>query len=273
VNADFIHDTREYFDALVAPLDFTDPHSVDVINQWAGKQTHGKIKEILAGMPGPNDRLFLANAVYFKGKWPDPFKIEDTTNRPFYLSATASADVPMMTKTKKFTYAQGASYQAVRLPYAGGNMAMYLFLPDTNSSPGELISGMSGDIWKNKIKPGFSDQRGMLGLPRFRLDYGAELKPPLQALGMKSTFGSGADFSGIAPHLYVSSVVQKAFVDVNEQGTEAAAVTRITVTAQAMEMPSRPFEMIVDRPFFFLIEDNQTGVILFMGLVFDPVEK
>jgi serpin B len=131
---------------------------------------------------------------------------------------------------------------------------------------------MNGHTWQQVTKPGFNDEAGTLNLPKFRLEYSVQLKSPLQALGMKTAFDPlQADFSGIAPQLYISAVLQKTFVEVKEEGTEAAAVTGIDVEAAGIEMPPpHPFEMIVNRPFLFLIEDNQTGTILFMGVMHDP---
>jgi serpin B len=124
-------------------------------------------------------------------------------------------------------------------------------------------------------KPGFSEKEGTLVLPKFKLEYRVELKQPLQALGMKKAFDPlGADFSGIAPQLYISDALQKTFVEVKEEGTEAAATTAITMNQKSEPMPSlNPFQMIVDRPFLFLIEDQQTEAILFLGIVFDPQSK
>lgn len=273
VKPDFITCNQQFFGATVAALNFQDPHSVDIINAWANDKTHGKISRIADGMIDPKfTQLFLANAVYFKGKWSEPFDAKDTTDRPFHLRIGGQKNVPMMTQTKTFTYRRGTGYQAVRLPYQGENLAMYVFLPDTNSSPEKLLGIMNGDTWQRVTKPGFSEKEGTVVLPKFRLEYSVELKQPLQALGMKAAFDSlGADFSGIAPQLYISAARQKTFVEVKEEGTEAAAVTGISgPVASAPMPPPNPFQMIVDRPFLFLIEDKQTGTILFMGVMFDP---
>jgi serpin B len=274
VKPEFIARNQQFFGVTVAPLDVADPHSVDIINAWASDQTHGRITHLADGMIDPvYTRLFLANAVYFKGKWSDPFEAKDTKDRPFYLRGGSQKIVPMMTQSKAFTYRHGTGYQAVRLPYEGENLAMYVFLPDTNSSPEKLLGLMNGDTWQRVTKPGFSGKEGTLVLPKFKLEYSVELNQPLQALGMKKAFDPlGADFSGIAPgELWISAARQKTFVEVKEEGTEAAAVTGIMMKDSAVMMPPpKPFQMIVDRPFLFLIEDQQTGTILFMGVLFDP---
>lgn len=271
VNPDFLALNRQFFGSPVEPIDFADPHAGDVINAWAKEQTKGRISNLADGMIDPvNGRMFLANAVYFKGKWSDPFRPGDTQNLPFHLRGGSQKDIPMMTQVKTFTYRQGTNYQAVLLPYAGENVAMYVFLPETNSSPEQLLGVLNGDTWQRVTKPGFSEKEGMVVLPKFKLEYSLNLAPPLQSLGMKTAFDmKQADFSGIASNLYISAARQKTFVEVNEEGTEAAAVTGMAVTA-SVEPAREHFEMTVDRPFVFLIEDNRTGMILFMGVMFDP---
>ena len=174
-----------------------------------------------------------------------------------------------------FNYQQGDGFQAVRLPYTGGHLQMYLFLPDTNSSPTKLLADLNADTWRDKILPKFQDKAGTLALPRFKLDYDVLLNKPLQALGMRQAFDfHSADFSAMADEpLFVSEVKQKSFVEVNEEGTEAAAVTTGTMRATAVFRPEKPFEMIVDRPFLFVIGDNQTKSILFMGVIYDPAGR
>jgi serpin B len=274
VKPEFIARNQEFFGATVDSLNFADPHSVDVINAWANEKTHGKISRIADGMIDPTyTRLFLANAVYFKGKWADPFDAGDTKERPFHLRGGSEKNVPLMTQTKTFTYRRGTGYQAVRLPYQDENLAMYVFLPNTNSGPEKLLGIMNGDTWQRVTKPGFSEKEGTVVLPKFKLEYSVELEQPLQALGMKKAFDmKKADFSGIATNLYISAARQKTFIEVKEEGTEAAAVTGIGMPeAGGTEMPPpNPFQMIVDRPFLFFIEDKPTGTILFMGVMFDP---
>ena len=272
VKPDFIACNQQFFGATVDALNFLDPHSVDIINGWASDKTHGRISHLADGMISRDTQLFLANAVYFKGKWSEPFDVKDTKDRPFHLRGGSQKNVPMMTQTKTFTYRRGTGYQAVRLPYQDENLAMYVFLPDTNSSPEKLLGIMTGDSWQRVTKPGFSEKEGTVVLPKFKLEYSVELNQPLQALGMKTAFDPvGADFSGIAPQLFISAARQKTFVEVKEEGTEAAAVTGIAMETSAMMVPPpNPFQMIVDRPFLFLIEDNQTGTILFMGVMFNP---
>jgi serpin B len=275
VKPEFIVRNQQFFDCTIGTFNLSDPHPEDVINAWASDKTHGKISRIADGGLFSVDtaRLFLANAVYFKGKWEDPFEVKDTKDRPFYLHGGSQKTVSMMTQTRTFTYRRGTDYQAVRLPYQGENLAMYVFLPDINSSLEKLLGIMNGDSWQRVTRPGFSKKEGTLVLPKFKLEYGVELIQPLQALGMKKAFGkdNSDHFPGIGSGIGIYDMRQKAFVEVKEEGTEAAAVTLLAMADSAEAMPSpNPFQMIVDRPFLFLIEDKQTGTILFMGVMFNP---
>jgi serpin B len=266
----FISCNQLFFGATVDALDFDDPRSVGIMNTWASEKTHGRIDHIADGLINQPTELVLANAVYFKGKWVVPFDVESTKDRVFHLRAGRQKEVPMMEQTRKFTYRRGSGYQAVRLPYQGWDLGMYVFLPDAGSSPEKLIGIMNGDTWQRVTQPGFSEREGTVVLPRFKVEYGVELKEPLKALGMSAAFG-GADFSGISDRrLFISAVRQRAFIEVNEEGTEAAAVTMVPITSGIVTEPPKPFQMIVDRPFLFLIEDQQTRTILFMGVVNDP---
>jgi len=268
----FIAATKQFYDAEVSALNFADPHSVDVINEWASDKTQGKIRRMADGMIDPTDtRLFLADAVYFKGKWTSPFAVKETKNRPFYLRGGGQKMIPMMTQTRTLAYRQGSGYQAVRLPYVGENLAMYVFLPDSGSSPENILGTLSGDTWQRDIKPGFRSTEGTIVLPKFMIEYSVELKRPLQSLGMKAAFDpSTADLSGIGAGLFISAARQKTFVEVNEEGTEAAAVTGVGVSLTALKRPATPFQMIVDRPFLFMIEDRRTRTVLFVGVLLDP---
>ena len=271
----FLSANQNIFSSTIKALDFGNvPAAEAEINQWASDQTHGRITGIADGMIDPTyTDLVLANAIYFKGKWEDPFDAKLTKERPFHPAAGAEKNLPMMEMSKTFTYRKGSGYQAVRLPYMGGDLAMYVFLPDTNSSPTKLLQIMNGDKWRRVTMPGFSEHDGLVVLPKFKIENTFDLNQPLEAMGMKTPFNQKqANFSEMFsdPH-YISKVRQKAFVEVSEEGTEAAAVTMIAVNSMsAIEMnPSKPFEMIVDRPFLFAIVDARSQMILFMGLVND----
>jgi serpin B len=276
VKPGFIEANQKFFSSTVKALDFGNAHAAEAeINQWASDETHGRITGIADGMINIYTDLILANAIYFKGKWLDPFDAKLTTERPFHPAAGAAKNLPMMAMSKSFTYRKGSGYQAVRLPYMGYDLAMYVFLPDPGSSPAKLLQIMNGDKWRRVTVPGFSERDGLVVVPKFKLENTLELNQPLKALGMKMAFNNhksepDPDFSGIFSDTHhISEVRQKAFVEVSEEGTEAAAVTAINVaTGSAYEPnPPKPFEMIVDRPFLFAIVDARSEMILFMGVV------
>jgi serpin B len=266
----FVSNNGKYFLAKLAEVDFGKPESAQVINEWANASTRGKIKKVVQWPFDPDTRVILANAIYFKGKWDRPFDKNGTKQDVFHLSAGGEKQVPTMWQRGHFNYQQGSGFQAVRLPFAGKRLQMFLFLPATNSTPEKLLADLNADTWQNKILPGFHDEQGALALPRFKLDYDVVLNDPLKALGMQQIFGSAADFSAMADEpLFVNEVKQKSFVEVNEEGTEAAAVTTVTMTLSA---PRKMFRMIVDRPFLFVIADDSTKSVLFMGVIYDPAE-
>ncbi len=176
----------------------------------------------------------------------------------------------MMEMTRRFSYQQSADFQAVQLPYRGGRLRMHLLLPATNSSLEAMVGRLNDNFWHNSVLPAYRDRRGTVVLPRFTLRFEAELKPSLLALGLRRAWATDADFSGVsAARLYLSRVKHQSFVEVNEVGTEAAAVTS-AVMALASFPTEPPFQMTVDRPFLCVISDQVTGSILFLAAVFDP---
>ena len=269
----FVDANRKFFQARLAGVDFGKPSSARTINAWADQQTRGKIKEVVQFPFPPLTRLVLANAIYFKGQWVEPFEKRLTRPREFHLPDGQAKRTPMMAREGSFVYRETAEFQAVRLPYKGG-LQMELFLPSTNSSPQKLLTALAAPgNWQQAARSGFSLEEGSVILPKFRIEYDVQLNQALKALGLKRAFTAHADFSGIADEpLAISQVKQKSYVDVNEEGTEAAAVTSVTMTALAIRRPPpKQFAMILDRPFFFVISDAASGSLLFMGIVNNPV--
>ena len=277
IKPEFLTANQRFFSATIKALDFGNvPVAEAEINQWASDQTHGRITGIAKGMIDPiYTDLVLANAIYFKGRWLDPFDKKLTKERPFHPVSGAAKNLPMMEMSKKFTYRQGSGYQAVRLPYLGGDLAMYVFLPAAGSSPARLLQIMNGDKWRRVTMPGFSERDGLVVLPKFKLENSYDLIPTLTALGMKTVFENLKmqplpDFSNMfAEQHHISAVRQKTFVEVAEEGTEAAAVTTMAnnLDSAMPKNPPPPFEMIMDRPFLFAIVDAHSQMILFMGVV------
>jgi serpin B len=216
--------------------------------------------------------LILANAIYFKGRWLNTFDKKLTKERPFHPAVGVAKNLPMMSMWQKLMYQKGSGYQAVRLPYIGGDLAMYVFLPDPGMRLATLLQLMNGDKWRRQTLPDFNEREGTLVLPRFKLDNMLSLNAALKSLGMKTAFDrQKADFSEMFEERHnISDVRQKAFVEINEEGTVAAAVTKIEVeTIGVQENRIVPFDMIVDRPFMFVVAHAPSEMILFMGVVND----
>jgi serpin B len=176
-----------------------------------------------------------------------------------------------MEQTRSFAYQEGDTFQAVQLAYAGNRLQMQVLLPQASSSVEALLEQLNDVSRRKTLLTALHDSRGTLILPRFKLRFGADLKAPLAALGLKSAIGPAADFSAMSSsRLYVSQIEHQSFVEVNEEGTEAAAATTAVMALSAVVNAPRPFRMVVDRPFLFLISDRLSSSILFMGAVFDP---
>ena len=245
------------------------------INSWVEKKTQDKIKELFkAGNLSGNTRLLLTNAIYFKGNWASKFDKKETQDEPFFISTDTKVNVPMMNQTAWFNCLQEDSVAAVELPYAGKELSMVVFLPakaDGLADFEKTLTAAKLTEWLGKLRP-VEGPRGLkVSLPRFRVKAEFRLNEVLGNLGMSDAFVPyRADFSGISPEAnrdgwYISQAVHQAIVDVNEEGTEAAAATGSSPAIGAL-----PPSFRADRPFFFVIRDKRTDSILFMGRVVDP---
>ncbi|MDQ7825602.1 MAG: serpin family protein [Candidatus Eremiobacteraeota bacterium] len=241
-----------------------------LINEWVKKNTKGKITSIVDKVP-PNAVLYIINAVYFKGAWSQRFDKKLTAQKPFTMAGGKKKNCPFMAQSGSYLYYRGDKFQALRLPYGDKKLAMYLFLPDRNSSLDEFHGKLSSTAWKSWMEK-FEDAEGTVEIPRFRCEFMAELNKSLKALGMGASFDSfRAQFSRMSDtFLTISSVLHKSFVEVNEEGTVAAAVTSVEIRDTAMMEPPKKFTFKADRPFFFAIVDGSTKSILFMGSLAEP---
>jgi serpin B len=244
--------------------------SRQTINQWVSDQTEGKIKDLLPqGSVNELTRLVLTNAIYFNAAWASQFEKAMTQNGPFHRLDGSTVTVPMMHQMKSFRYAEGADYQAVELPYDGNQLSMVILLPAAdrfNSFETGLDSAQVKDIIAK-----LQNAQVNLAMPRFKIESEFGLKPALGSLGMAAAFSPDeADFSGMdgQKDLYISNVVHKAYVSVDEAGTEAAAATGVIVGTTSL--PTNIKNVTLDHPFIFLIRDIPTGTILFLGRVMDP---
>jgi serpin B len=268
---EFLELVEKKYQASLEPLDFAKAadQAAKAINEWVEKQTQGKIKDLVNPGIVRGAVLVLTNAIYFKSAWQSPFEKSATKDMPFHTAA-AAAPVPMMHDLGVFGYLKGDGFQALDLTYRGGELSMTIFLPDERNGLAALEKKLSAENvakWLAAIKPEDVDAR----VPRFKTTAQLSLAETLQAMGMRLAFSSAADFSGIAGGpLQVSDVVHKAYVDVNEDGTEAAAATAVVMPTSARPEPATPKVFLADHPFVYLIRHRSSGAILFLGRLMDP---
>ncbi|MEO0020891.1 MAG: serpin family protein [candidate division WOR-3 bacterium] len=260
---------QHFYSAELFTLDFNSPDAASRINSWVSRRTHDKIRSIISRI-NPEHALFLINAVYFKGKWQQPFDPQLTAEDIFYLPDNRTVRVQMMHRSGKFSYFAGAGFEAVELPYGQGKISMFLLLPEEKTGLPALLKQLTPENW-SAWRARFASRQGEIALPRFRIEYEQSLKPALSQLGMGLAFDlNRADFSAMCsqPRLAIGDVKHKSFIEVNEEGTEAAAVTSVEMVMTAI--PVNSFNLVFNRPFLFLIQDNTTGTILFIGTVVHP---
>jgi len=274
VRQDFLDRLRDYFDAEAGTLDFQDPSSLDVVNAWAAEKTNDRVEEILKSWP-PDAVLALLNALYFKGDWTEKFDRGRTALRPFELSSGETVQVETMRSEEGLLRVGRHPETGVtvgELPYGGRAFVMDVVLPPEGTSLDAFIESADAnawDRWMGTLPGGFST--GVVQLPKIELEYERELNDELIDLGMAIAFDEGdvpPDFSRIGPgSLYISLVKQKTYVRVDEEGTEAAAVTAVVISQTSA--PQTP-ALIVDRPYLFAIRERLSGTVLFLGVVRDP---
>lgn len=269
---DFIQRNKQFFGAEVTELNFNDPSAPATINQWVSDKTKGKIRKIVDSI-SPDSILFLINAIYFKGSWTKEFDKGKTKEDAFTLGSGSQKRLPMMSASGNYRYYENDDFQAVSLPYGGGRASMYIFLPKA-AGLAAFQKKLSTANWESWMKE-FNEMEGDLSLPRFKVEYEITLNDALKALGMGVAFdGARANFRGMiesTQNVFISQVKHKTFAEVNEEGTEAAAVTSTEMRATSVMRPRQKFHMVVDHPFFCAIRDNTTGTVLFMGSITDPM--
>jgi serpin B len=272
---DFLRLTRTNYGAGLSEVDFVRAREEarKTINAWVEKQTRDKIKELLKkGHLTPDTRLVLTNAIYFKGLWQEKFDKKATRDVPFSLTARTRVKVPTMHKVAKFRHADGGSFQMLELPFAGKDVSMLVLLPKKvdglgaleKSLTAEKLAGWQKDLRHAEVK---------VFLPKFKVTRAFGLGGTLTAMGMGLPFTPRADFSGMTEgreRLWISQVVHKAFVDVNEEGAEAAGATAVIMEGVSAIMPREPVMFRADHPFAFVVRDNRSGSVLFAGRVTDP---
>ena len=271
----FLATVRDQFDAELAAVDFVQDSegTRQLINTWVADKTQQKITNLIpAGSLTPLTRLVLTNAVYFKGDWAKPFSKPATQEANFHVTSDKTTRAPQMAQTTEFGYWAGDGLKLLELNYAKCDLSMVVILPETVDGLPELEAQLSAaklDQWIKNLRP----TKVQDFLPRFKATSEFSLKDVLAKLGMPLAFDpAGADFSGISSgeKFSISAVIHKAYVDVNEEGTEAAAATGVVMVARAAIRPQAPPVFRADHPFLFLIRDRQSGSILFLGRMQNP---
>jgi serpin B len=269
--AEFLDVLAQNYGAGLGLLDYVgDPEgSRLIINDWVSDQTEGKINDLIPpGVIDATTRLVLANAIYFKANWAHQFEESDTTDGQFTLLDGSTVRVPLMSQVEGFQYMDGSGFQAIELPYTGFEMSMVIILPEEGEFE-NIEAGLDAEFL-NQIVSDIDFTSLALTMPKFEYESEFGLSKTLIEMGMPSAFGTEADFSGMdgTRNLYIKDVIHKAFVAVDEEGTEAAAATAVVIAEMSIQVPE--VEMKIDSPFIYAIRDNETGSILFLGRVMDP---
>ena len=253
------------YDALATTLNFSDPSTVQAINNWCSEHTNGKIKDIIDRL-GAGDVMVLANALYFNAPWLNPFDSNLTTKADFNGSK-GQTKVDMMSRKGYMNYAEFQGCQLVELPYEGGRYSMYVLLPAEGMDINEAVGYLSEDLYNEAMKA-LEPKEVLLRMPKAKIETSLLLNETLQSMGIKSAFTSAADFKGISEMgpLVLDQVKQKCYVEISEKGTEAAAVTVAQIRLTSAR-PSSYVKMTVDRPYIFFIVDTQNSNVMFAGRV------
>ena len=261
----FITTNQEYFDAAVEELDFSDPAAVDIINGWIEDNINGKIKDMLDYIPG-NAVMYLINAIYFNATWKYQFDPEETFTDNFNLEGGGTHQADFMQVEGTFNHSYQEHFTAVEMPYGDSAFSMVVLLPHPEVSIASLVEELSAENWDSWMNSSYP-ANVIIQLPKFKYGFKSLLNDPLINLGLEIAFTESADFSNITPGggIFISRVIHQTFIDVNEEGTEAAAATIVEMIES-----SGPGTFRADRPFLYMIKENSTGALLFMGKVGKP---
>jgi serpin B len=275
---EFLRLTRDNYGAELARLNFSESEGArQTINGWVEEQTESKITDLLpVGVLSSDTKLVLTNAVYFHGIWADPFEKEATKDEDFYLTVTDKVPVPMMNRLDEFRYGAIDDLQILELPYGDGSLSMVVLLPKEVDGLADLEAKLTIQNLQRWTESAQGEREVKVQLPKFKTTSQFQMSSTLRAMGMKSAFDATADFSGMTggKDLFISAVIHKAFVDVNEEGTEAAAATGVMMETESalIEEQKEPPVFRADHPFVFMIQDNRNQAILFLGRITNPLE-
>jgi len=266
---DFVKTNEDYFNAAIREADFSDPKTVDMINGWIEQQTNDKIRDMLDQIPD-DVIMYLINAIYFNANWKYEFPKEDTYEGEFKLENGSQTAVDYMVVEGDFQYTSNDDFTAVELPYSDSSFSMLVMLPNQENSVSSLTESLDVDSWDSWFEN--SQRIGIrVVLPKFKYEFKDLLNDPLKTLGLEVAFSDNADFSRIVPYrkLCISRVIHQTFIDVQEEGTEAAAATIVEIK-ELSSQGGGTITFHADHPFLYLIKENSTGAIVFMGKVGRP---
>jgi serpin B len=269
VEQDFVTLNQDYYNAEVTPLNFSSQAALNTINSWVADNTHDKIDKILEEITG-DQVMFLLNAIYFKGIWQTEFNIENTKDLPFYLENGETINSPTMHRLDTLAYTSNDLFSAIELSYGIGNFNMYVFLPEQDKSIEDIVNKLDMENWETWLESFTETESVDIKIPRLKYKYEIKLNDVLTDMGMGIAFTGAADFTGINKNggLSIDYVKHKTFIEVNEEGTEAAAVTIVAIERTSAGPQNIPFH--VNRPFLYAITEKDTGAILFIGTVKNP---
>lgn len=273
LSADYAGAVRESYRGAVQSLDFRSPQAVKIINDWVAHRTHDQLGGILDSI-SPDGVLLLVNAMFFHGRWLLPFDADQTIDNEFVTAATSPTKVRLMRRSSEFAYMEHGDLQAVQLDYRDHRFSLIVVLPRERLSIADFDQ-LAEPKCLELVLDSLSERRGFLGLPKVQIEYRADLVGELREMGIGPALGESADFSGLFEDrlpAWISEVVQKTRLAIDEEGTTAAASTEIELRALGIHMPppDKPFEMIVDRPYLTMLVDHETDLLLFIGVIGDP---
>lgn len=268
INPKFLSENREMFGAFAKELDFKKEDAAATINQWISDATKKKIEKMIDPPITVDVIMYLINAIYFKGQWAEQFDKNNTLDAKFHMEDGNELDIKMMSRKDEVKYGAGDDFKVVKLPYGNEKTSMYCILPEQYIKINDFINDMTVEKWKIIKKSVKKTYEVLVQIPKFKMEYGIKsLKDGLTAMGMGEAFNKTADFSGIRKNIYISDVIHKAIIEVNEEGSEAAGVTvGVLKTTSAV---TNPITFVADRPMIFMIVDEDSNTILFMGKLFD----
>lgn len=270
VQPSFIDVNKTWFDAAVQGLDFTSPKAPETINKWIADKTRNRITNVIQEID-PATVMFLVNAIWFKGMWTNRFDTKNTVEKDFYCPGGKTVKASFMQQENSFRYYSNSVFAMAEMPYGQGNYAMLVVLPNEGKTTDDVLDILDSDNW-TEWKTGLQEKKLRVEFPRIKFNYNIELNKVLSKMGMQIAFSDDADFSGINPNedLLISKVLHHSFLEINEEGTEAAAVTVVDVGVTAVPVEPEIIPFVVNKPFLFAIHERSTGAILFMGLIKEP---